>query len=820
MISLPLLLGATTAAGDFSAVTTDADKDAALSDGEGRAANDALSDAFAALLALMLPLVPPATALPASQANPTNEDNCGGTAIAEIGTLKGGTEQSSTPSADWAAASLAPSFGATEAKLFAELRALLGRAGEQADADAALAGGGVPREEVIAETEVAPEIASEVGSQISSERATDFAREAARSALRAQSEKNGDTEDVSLQSMLRSAKATSSVTAPTGDGSSGLPQPMPQQSPTEAPRVVMVIPAAVRDGATKTGELQLAGATNVAANNDNLAADSGGFEVNAEAKEGASVSDGDEVVAFVSVPLSSNAAQEAERPSAMPLRRSEHVAAAEDSRSKSESPALPIAPRPGIFNLRTEGVSRHVNAAEPAAVRLPAGVWSKVTDEWSLVESLPKSAARSERKLVAEAEAGLPALPLVALGDDEMISVTPFARATVDEGAELGAALKPALREAARVAAELLSRDEPSSPRAVLSADDEPSSLDASGRAATTAQTQPAPQSQPASASATAQGTEIAASPAASPFDRQNDESSSFAGVPANNDSQRPIPDAVQHHSGAIAVNDASGLAHRGTKQTVAHDETKSEAGAVRRPAEFDFAVPRKPAKAAEGSRPTNERQRAVEVEARRDSAIQSTVSDEAAARGAAESGAESVSESLVATPANAIAHAPPTQASQLPHDGAGSPHTARAVVAQTAAQVLSAAEGVARRETRTLRFDLKPENLGRVEIELTRSGEGRVRAHLMAERGETTQALHDGLGQLRESLERAGLTVERLDVSTRSDLSGSTGGTPQRRQHDQPAAHHSPAFFGPEQPEAGGATRAVEDDRIISLRA
>lgn len=496
----------------------------------------------------------------------------------------------------------------------------------------------------------------------------------------------------------------------------------------------------------------------------------------------------------------------------MPLRHSGQVAAAEDSRSKSESPAWPIAPRPGIFNLRTEGVSRHVNAAEPAAIRLPADVWSKVTDEWSLVESLPKSAARSERKLVAEAEAGLPALPLVALGDDEMISVTPFARATVGEGAELGAALKPPLREAARVAAELLSRAEPSSPRAVLSADDEPSSLDASDRAATTAQTQPAPQSRPASASATAQGTEIATSPAASPFDRQNDESSSFAGVPANNDLQR--------HSGAIALNDASGFARRGTKQTVARDETKSEAGAVRRPAEFDFAVPRKPAKAAEGSRPTNEQQCAVEVEARRDSAIQSTVSDEAAARGAAESGSESVSESLVATPANAIVHAAPTQASQLLHDGAGSHHAARAVVAQTAAQVLSAAEGVARRETRTLRFDLQPENLGRVEIELTRSGEGRVRAHLMAERGETTQALHDGLGQLRESLERAGLTVERLDVSTRSDLSGSTGGTPQRRQHDQPAAHHSPAFFGPEQPEAGGATRAVEDDRIISLRA
>ncbi|HYE73992.1 MAG TPA: flagellar hook-length control protein FliK, partial [Blastocatellia bacterium] len=95
--------------------------------------------------------------------------------------------------------------------------------------------------------------------------------------------------------------------------------------------------------------------------------------------------------------------------------------------------------------------------------------------------------------------------------------------------------------------------------------------------------------------------------------------------------------------------------------------------------------------------------------------------------------------------------------------------HSQQAAVTQSATQIINAAEGIKPRETRTMRFELRPESLGRVEIELTRNSEGQVRAHLTAERGETSQFLQDGLGQLRESLERAGINVDRLDVSTRS---------------------------------------------------
>ncbi|HEX4949619.1 MAG TPA: flagellar hook-length control protein FliK [Blastocatellia bacterium] len=107
--------------------------------------------------------------------------------------------------------------------------------------------------------------------------------------------------------------------------------------------------------------------------------------------------------------------------------------------------------------------------------------------------------------------------------------------------------------------------------------------------------------------------------------------------------------------------------------------------------------------------------------------------------------------------------------------------------VAQTMESVLTLAQSVPLSATRTLRLSLHPVELGHVAVEVTRADDGRISATLTVEQAETAQTLSHGIGQLRESLERAGVTVEQLHVTTTPSFQ------PQTTQHfGQQAGHNT----------------------------
>jgi flagellar hook-length control protein FliK len=88
-------------------------------------------------------------------------------------------------------------------------------------------------------------------------------------------------------------------------------------------------------------------------------------------------------------------------------------------------------------------------------------------------------------------------------------------------------------------------------------------------------------------------------------------------------------------------------------------------------------------------------------------------------------------------------------------------------VAEQLAEPLIAASEYVAPGMLRNLRFKLRPAELGQVEVELRRDAAGRLSARLTVGHEATSRVLGDELGQLREALERAGLQVGRLDVTT-----------------------------------------------------
>ena len=143
--------------------------------------------------------------------------------------------------------------------------------------------------------------------------------------------------------------------------------------------------------------------------------------------------------------------------------------------------------------------------------------------------------------------------------------------------------------------------------------------------------------------------------------------------------------------------------------------------------------------------------------------------------------------------------------------------------IQQTIGPLLSATDALPRREAHTLRLNLKPIELGGVEIRLSRDAAGRLSAHFTAERADTSQSLAAGIVQLRETLERAGVTVDRLDVSAQPasnfNLDSQSGGTPPR-QHQPVPVRSAVGPELPEQPADTAATPAVVADRLLNLRA
>lgn len=153
----------------------------------------------------------------------------------------------------------------------------------------------------------------------------------------------------------------------------------------------------------------------------------------------------------------------------------------------------------------------------------------------------------------------------------------------------------------------------------------------------------------------------------------------------------------------------------------------------------------------------------------------------------------------------------------------------AQTVISQAAEPVISAAEGLAPREARTLRLTLNPQELGRLEVRLTRDDDGRLSASFAAERETTRQALSAGLAELRQTLERAGLPVERLEIrhappppELTGQFPGNPHGQPRQPFHEQPASDRFAALQPSREAlnENLTVTPTAIADRLLSRRA
>lgn len=144
-----------------------------------------------------------------------------------------------------------------------------------------------------------------------------------------------------------------------------------------------------------------------------------------------------------------------------------------------------------------------------------------------------------------------------------------------------------------------------------------------------------------------------------------------------------------------------------------------------------------------------------------------------------------------------------------------------RHVAAQLAAGAAEVAREVnVRGGSRTVRLRLRPEELGAVEITIKSEGAGRVSAHLSAERETTSRSLSDGLANLHEALQKAGVELAGLHVAHGVAAGGAS--TQGGGQTDTGAAAQVARFeaatkaAGPKA--AGPADEGAE--RLLSVRA
>ncbi|MGH9942501.1 MAG: flagellar hook-length control protein FliK [Pyrinomonadaceae bacterium] len=122
---------------------------------------------------------------------------------------------------------------------------------------------------------------------------------------------------------------------------------------------------------------------------------------------------------------------------------------------------------------------------------------------------------------------------------------------------------------------------------------------------------------------------------------------------------------------------------------------------------------------------------------------------------------------------------------------------------------------------TRTIKLRLHPEELGDVQLSLSRDESGRLSAHFAAPREEARAALSGGLDHLRAALEQAGIQLASLEVGAGTTSAGHTPGggdqsaadashATQQRTTSRTAAHEA----------AATPARAERVDRLLTLRA
>jgi flagellar hook-length control protein FliK len=144
---------------------------------------------------------------------------------------------------------------------------------------------------------------------------------------------------------------------------------------------------------------------------------------------------------------------------------------------------------------------------------------------------------------------------------------------------------------------------------------------------------------------------------------------------------------------------------------------------------------------------------------------------------------------------------------------------TADSTALQVVSHVLTLTEDLGANKTRSIRLRLHPEELGEVEIQITRNAQGKVSALLEAQRETTKQVLSQSLGQLRETLERAGVTIDRLQVKAwTGSLAGNSANHDDQRRQPQTSTGTINSLATTET--KVGDTSRVHDHKLLSLNA
>lgn len=134
----------------------------------------------------------------------------------------------------------------------------------------------------------------------------------------------------------------------------------------------------------------------------------------------------------------------------------------------------------------------------------------------------------------------------------------------------------------------------------------------------------------------------------------------------------------------------------------------------------------------------------------------------------------------------------------------------------QVARQISRIAETLPAPGFRSVRLRLHPEEMGEVNVQVTRDAQGRVSAHLFAERATTGEALSQSLNHLRQELERAGVVVDKLDIRTESNLSpGGNSEQDPRYPKSEPRNHRLTTIS-----ETAENQIPASAERLLSLRA
>lgn len=142
--------------------------------------------------------------------------------------------------------------------------------------------------------------------------------------------------------------------------------------------------------------------------------------------------------------------------------------------------------------------------------------------------------------------------------------------------------------------------------------------------------------------------------------------------------------------------------------------------------------------------------------------------------------------------------------------------------VEQTLRPLIEAAQHTTAGSKTSLRLSLNPVELGQIEVQITRTADGHVSASLTAEQAETAQTLTQNIGHLREHLERAGIVVDQLNVTTATPLQAQTAQhfNQQSGQQQNASDHYQGTNLFPADPSGADDTAQASDDKLLSVHA